>query len=85
MQQPQREVRAVHTASTVTVYQAHSPEIGLPAVREGRFPAAWKRGRMTWVTKPRSQTSVESVGEAGVSRGVSRRTGPTRPGRPRGR
>ncbi|REH23205.1 protein of unknown function [Streptomyces sp. 2114.2] len=48
MQQPQREVRAVHTASTVTVYQAHSPEIGLPAVREGRFPAAWKRGRMTW-------------------------------------
>lgn len=47
MQQPQREVRAVHTASTVTVYQAYSPEIGLPAIREGRFPAAWKRDRMT--------------------------------------
>lgn len=49
MQQPQREVRAVHTASTVTVYQAYSPEIGLPAIREGRFPAAWKRDRMTWI------------------------------------
>ncbi|MFD5284941.1 DUF4291 domain-containing protein [Streptomyces rubrogriseus] len=49
MQQPQHEVRAVHTASTVTVYQAYSPEIGLPAVREGRFPAAWKRDRMTWI------------------------------------
>ncbi|MDX3317969.1 DUF4291 family protein [Streptomyces sp. ME03-5684b] len=56
MQQPQREVRAVHTASTVTVYQAYSPEIGLPAIREGRFPAAWKRDRMTWVIKPLSQT-----------------------------
>ncbi len=32
-------------------------EIGLPAARDGRFPAAWKRDRMTWVIKPRSQTS----------------------------
>jgi hypothetical protein len=49
MHQPQHEVRAVHTASTVTVYQAYAPEIGLPAAREGRFPAAWKRDRMTWI------------------------------------
>lgn len=49
MRQPQHEVRAVHTASTVTVYQAYAPEIGLPAAREGRFPAAWKRDRMTWI------------------------------------
>ncbi len=46
---PRYEIRAQHTASTVTVYQAYRPAIGLPAVRDGRFPAAWKRDRMTWV------------------------------------
>ncbi|MFI1293032.1 DUF4291 domain-containing protein [Streptomyces sp. NPDC020792] len=49
MEEPQRRIRALHTASTVTVYQAYSPEIGMPAVRRGRFPAAWKRDRMTWI------------------------------------
>ncbi|MGW3913680.1 DUF4291 domain-containing protein [Streptomyces sp. NPDC005070] len=49
MQEPHRAIRARHTASTITVYQAYRPEIGLPAVREGRFPAAWKRDRMTWI------------------------------------
>jgi hypothetical protein len=49
MERPQREIRAVYGASTITVYQAYSPELGLPAVREGRFPAAWKRNRMTWI------------------------------------
>ncbi|MGW2256790.1 DUF4291 domain-containing protein [Streptomyces sp. NPDC001780] len=44
-----RRIRAVHTASTITVYQAYPPAIGLPAARDGRFPAAWKRDRMTWV------------------------------------
>lgn len=56
MEQPQRTIRALHTASTITVYQAYSPDIGLPAVREGRFPAMWKRDRMTWIVMPRSQT-----------------------------
>ncbi|NBE55088.1 DUF4291 domain-containing protein, partial [Streptomyces boluensis] len=28
---------------------AYSPAIGLPAARDGRFPAAWKRDRMTWI------------------------------------
>nr|QIY64328.1 DUF4291 domain-containing protein [Streptomyces sp. RPA4-2] len=56
MEEPQRSIRAVHGESTVTVYQAYSPEIGLPAAREGRFPAAWKRDRMTWIIKQRSQT-----------------------------
>ncbi|MBC9712041.1 DUF4291 domain-containing protein [Streptomyces sp. TRM66268-LWL] len=42
-------IRARHTAETVTVYQAYSPALGLPAARDGRFPAAWKRERMTWV------------------------------------
>ncbi|SED66475.1 protein of unknown function [Streptomyces sp. 2231.1] len=53
MEHPQREIRAAYADSTITVYQAYSPAIGLPAVREGRFPATWKRDRMTWI-KPRS-------------------------------
>jgi hypothetical protein len=49
MEQPHRRIRALHTASTITVYQAYSPEIGLPAIRDGRFPVAWKPDRMTWI------------------------------------
>ncbi|MBQ0864159.1 DUF4291 domain-containing protein [Streptomyces sp. RK75] len=48
-EEPKYRIRAAHTASTVTVYQAYTPRIGLPAVREGRFPAEWKRDRMTWI------------------------------------
>ncbi|MFC4606736.1 DUF4291 family protein [Streptomyces maoxianensis] len=55
MEEPQRGIRAVYTASTVTVYQAYSAEIGQPAAQEGHFPPAWKRDRMTWIIKPRSQ------------------------------
>ncbi|MFE1731393.1 DUF4291 domain-containing protein [Streptomyces bacillaris] len=46
---PRHEIRAHQTATTVTVYQAYRPAIGLPAARDGRFPAAWKRDRMTWI------------------------------------
>ncbi|MEU0097901.1 DUF4291 domain-containing protein [Streptomyces sp. NPDC006267] len=46
---PRHEIRARHTATTVTVYQAYPPAIGLPAARDGRFPGAWKRDRMTWI------------------------------------
>ncbi|MFL4948461.1 DUF4291 domain-containing protein [Streptomyces sp. MMS24-I31] len=49
MEEPQRRIRAAHSESTITVYQAYSPDIGLPAVRDGRFPAVWKRDRMTWI------------------------------------
>jgi hypothetical protein len=49
MAEPRHEIRAQYTASTITVYQAYSPQIGLPAAREGRFPAIWKRDRMTWI------------------------------------
>jgi hypothetical protein len=49
MEEPRHRIRALHTASTITVYQAYTPDIGLPAAREGRFPAAWKRDRMTWI------------------------------------
>ncbi|MFD9301677.1 DUF4291 domain-containing protein [Streptomyces sp. NPDC060048] len=46
---PRHQIRASHTADTLTVYQAYSPLLGLPAARDGRFPPAWKRERMTWV------------------------------------
>lgn len=49
MAEPEYRVRALHTASTVTVYQAYAPRIGVPAAEEGRFPAAWQRDRMTWI------------------------------------
>lgn len=49
MERPQREIRATYGAATVTVYQAYSPELGLPAAREGSFPVTWKRSRMTWI------------------------------------
>ncbi|MER6916479.1 DUF4291 domain-containing protein [Streptomyces sp. NPDC000594] len=48
-QEPTYRIRAVHTESTITVYQAYPPHIGGPAARDGRFPAAWKRDRMTWI------------------------------------
>lgn len=47
--EPLFRVRARHTESTVTVYQAYGPGIGRAAARSGRFPAAWKRDRMTWI------------------------------------
>ncbi|MFJ4410482.1 DUF4291 domain-containing protein [Streptomyces sp. NPDC088910] len=49
MREPARRVRALHTPTTITVYQAYAPAIGLPAARDGRFPAAWSRDRMTWI------------------------------------
>ncbi|MFI2260404.1 DUF4291 domain-containing protein [Streptomyces tubercidicus] len=47
--EPRHRIRAQYTEKTVTVYQAYSPALGLPAARDGRFPAAWKRERMTWI------------------------------------
>lgn len=47
--EPSRRIRALYTEATVTVYQAYSPALGVPAARDGRFPAAWKRERMTWI------------------------------------
>ncbi|MFI5687002.1 DUF4291 domain-containing protein [Streptomyces sp. NPDC051636] len=47
--EPRFRIRARHTESTLTVYQAYRPEIGRPAARHGRFPSSWKRGRMTWI------------------------------------
>ncbi|MFI9100280.1 DUF4291 domain-containing protein [Streptomyces fildesensis] len=49
MDEPKHRIRALHTETTVTVYQAYPPHIGLPAASTGRFPAAWQRDRMTWI------------------------------------
>jgi Domain of unknown function (DUF4291) len=46
---PARQVRAVYTADTITVYQAYSPSIADEAVRLGRFGPGFRRGRMTWI------------------------------------
>lgn len=56
--EPLRRIRAAYTDRAVTVYQAYAPSLGLPAAREGRFAAAWKRERMVWIIKPRSQSST---------------------------
>ncbi|MEU7112966.1 DUF4291 domain-containing protein [Streptomyces sp. NPDC046182] len=47
--EPKHRIRALHTDSTITVYQAYSPEIALAAARDGRFPEVWQRDRMTWI------------------------------------
>ena len=44
-----RQIRAVYDAGTVTVYQAYSQAIAVPALEAGRFVPPFKRGRMTWV------------------------------------
>jgi hypothetical protein len=46
---PQRQIRAVYTDRTITVYQAYPPEIAGAAVRAGRFVPPFKLGRMTWI------------------------------------
>jgi hypothetical protein len=46
---PTRNIRAVYCAETITVYQAYGPQIALPALAAGRFGAAFKRDRMTWI------------------------------------
>ncbi|MFJ9950840.1 DUF4291 domain-containing protein [Kitasatospora sp. NPDC091207] len=64
MSAPEHQIRARYTASTVTVYQAYAPEIGLPAAQDGRFPAAWQRDRMTWI-KPSFLWMMYRCGWAG--------------------
>ncbi|MFF3750171.1 DUF4291 domain-containing protein [Streptomyces sp. NPDC002018] len=49
MPEPKHRIRALHTPTTITVYQAYPPAIGRPAAQDGRFPGAWKRDRMTWI------------------------------------
>jgi Domain of unknown function (DUF4291) len=46
---PFRQIRAVQTEHTITVYQAFREEIAEPAVRENRLVPPFQRGRMTWI------------------------------------
>ena len=48
-QPPPRQIRCVHTAETLTVYQAYPAEIADPALAAGRFVAPFKPDRMTWI------------------------------------
>ncbi|MFC5754084.1 DUF4291 domain-containing protein [Actinomadura rugatobispora] len=44
-----RQIRAEFDRDSITVYQAYSPQIGVPAVEHGRFVPPFSRGRMTWI------------------------------------
>ncbi|WP_344618936.1 DUF4291 domain-containing protein [Dactylosporangium salmoneum] len=44
-----RRIRAAHSATTITVYQAYNPGIALPAIAAGGFTDAFRRDRMTWI------------------------------------
>lgn len=48
---PQRQIRALYDASTITVYQAYNSDIASAAVSAQRLSASphYKPGRMTWI------------------------------------
>lgn len=46
---PKHQIRGVYTSDTITVYQAYSTDIALPALAHGRFVTPFKRDRMTWI------------------------------------
>ena len=47
--QPSRQIRAAHTADSITVYQAYSTAIADAALAAQTFVAPFKRSRMTWI------------------------------------
>jgi hypothetical protein len=49
MKRPEREVRARHDGSALTVYQAFRPEIAERAAAIGRFGEGFSLNRMTWI------------------------------------
>ncbi|NUW44422.1 DUF4291 domain-containing protein [Nonomuraea rhodomycinica] len=49
MNVPHRQIRAVHTDTSITVYQAYDLAIAEPAVAARRFVPPFKRERMTWI------------------------------------
>ena len=46
---PARQIRSIHDEATVTVYQAYSASIALPALDAQTFVAPFKTDRMTWI------------------------------------
>ncbi|GCD98224.1 hypothetical protein EHYA_05925 [Embleya hyalina] len=67
MDVPHRQIRALWSEDTITVYQAYKPQIADAAVRDGRFPDTWSRERMTWV-KPSFTWMMYRSGWAGKPR-----------------
>ncbi len=49
MTPPARQIRALFDDSTITVYQAYSPEIAFAAATAGRFVPPFKVDRKTWI------------------------------------
>ncbi|UBU10094.1 DUF4291 domain-containing protein [Nonomuraea gerenzanensis] len=49
MNVPHRQIRALHTERSITVYQAYDAAIAAPAVAAQRFVPPFKRERMTWI------------------------------------
>ena len=47
--EPFRQIRAEYDEQLITVYQAYSPAIAIPAAADNRFSAGFKRDRMTWI------------------------------------
>lgn len=45
----EREIRAVYDSQTITVYQAYSKAIALPAIKTQRLVPPFKMERMTWI------------------------------------
>lgn len=43
------EIRADYDAETIVMYQAYSPAIAIPALRDKRFVAPFSFNRMTWI------------------------------------
>jgi len=46
---PERQIRALFSGRTVTVYQAYAPEIADRALAAGTFVPPFRLGRMTWI------------------------------------
>ena len=46
---PYRQIRAVYTDTTITVYQAYSDEIAENALQAQRFVPPFQMSRMTWI------------------------------------
>jgi hypothetical protein len=46
---PHRQIRALYTDTTITVYQAYSNQVAEPALQAQRFLSPFQMSRMTWI------------------------------------
>ncbi len=68
--EPKHQIRALYTASTITVYQAYGREIGLPAARDGRADH-----RHTWLIR----SSADRLRDLGLPHTQGRLRGSSTP------